>query len=530
MSSNSLFTFDEKDMRTAKKPSPLQLQPVVLAPLPLSEKELPPVQVSKITYPPIARKPVSPPVTASSIAPQEPSSPVSPASTSKEPFPYRQPQSRPTSYLPRISFSGSLQENFGLGFLQSTPNNSSKGRRSYRASAYTQPPLSAVTEMSFNSPTAPVIPIPPKSALRARRTLSPHEEVERPVSRLPTGFDTLPNTSRKDVSENPSASKSGGRNATSAWVDAQQMSQRKRKSSNAASLAALTGSPVQSYFPSRPPSLSNFPQPPPSPPTDSPEQDVSSSRGRRSRSSSATRGRQSSSRSLTRTRDSVHYLANTTRARSSSTSNRHSIQRDALHYDPTSQYRTRSGSVQGRTMDFSTPRETPFSDAKSSYKTHTPQTSTGSANSFMTYYTTSHSVRNSLQPQDNSAPELPTGSGSRLRLTMDNFGTKDMNLLARQSPIPRNDFQVNPRSSSIDPKISNDLNRIRHKENLKRSGTVSVAKVGRRKPQRVSNHIEEYYDSLIKPGFGQIETASTVSSTASVHPRSNERYASFVRM
>lgn len=148
----------------------------------------------------------------------------------------------------------------------------------------------------------------------------------------------------------------------------------------------------------------------------------------------------------------------------------------------------------------------------------------------MTYYTTSHSVRNSLQQADHDMPELPTGNGSRLRLTMDNFGTKDMNLLARQSPIPRNDFQVNPRSSSIDPKLSSDLNRIKQKENLKRSGTVSVAKVERRKPQRVSNHIEEYYDSLIKPGFGKIETASMVSSPASVHPRNSERYASFVRM
>jgi hypothetical protein len=82
----------------------------------------------------------------------------------------------------------------------------------------------------------------------------------------------------------------------------------------------------------------------------------------RSRSTSVSTSR--SSTSLSRTRDSIRRSSPAhARKASSERSNRHSRDRDQLHYDPTSRHRSRAGSVQGRAVDFDHPRESPFSNS-----------------------------------------------------------------------------------------------------------------------------------------------------------------------
>jgi hypothetical protein len=70
-----------------------------------------------------------------------------------------------------------------------------------------------------------------------------------------------------------------------------------------------------------------------------------------------------SSKSISRTRDSIRRASPAhTRKISVDRYNRHSRDRDQLHYDPTSHHRSRSGSVQGRAVDFDRPRESPFAN------------------------------------------------------------------------------------------------------------------------------------------------------------------------
>ena len=84
----------------------------------------------------------------------------------------------------------------------------------------------------------------------------------------------------------------------------------------------------------------------------------SRSRGR-SISSSHQRSRSSSTQTLSRTRDSVRR-----HSRRRSEEKRRSRDRDQIHYDPSSRRRNRSGSVQGRAVNFDRPRESPFSYSK----------------------------------------------------------------------------------------------------------------------------------------------------------------------
>ncbi|KAF8854294.1 hypothetical protein BDZ45DRAFT_45135 [Acephala macrosclerotiorum] len=72
--------------------------------------------------------------------------------------------------------------------------------------------------------------------------------------------------------------------------------------------------------------------------------------------------KRTSSRSLSRTRDSVRE-SRTSQSFKSATSNRRSRERDQLYFDPTSHSRNRSGSIQGRSVDFDQPRESPFSNS-----------------------------------------------------------------------------------------------------------------------------------------------------------------------
>ncbi|EPE35392.1 hypothetical protein GLAREA_11091 [Glarea lozoyensis ATCC 20868] len=85
---------------------------------------------------------------------------------------------------------------------------------------------------------------------------------------------------------------------------------------------------------------------------------------RKSRSRSTSVSTTRSSTSLSRTRDSIRRSSPAhIRKSSAERFNRHSRDRDQLHYDPTSHHRSRAGSVQGRAVDFDHPRESPFSNS-----------------------------------------------------------------------------------------------------------------------------------------------------------------------
>ncbi|KAH6674724.1 hypothetical protein B0J14DRAFT_20586 [Halenospora varia] len=91
---------------------------------------------------------------------------------------------------------------------------------------------------------------------------------------------------------------------------------------------------------------------------------VSTANHSRNRSRSTSTGPKSHSRSssvysIARTMDSVRHA----RKHSAERDHRRSRDRDQIHFDPSSNNRNRSGSVQGRAVDFDHPRESPFSNA-----------------------------------------------------------------------------------------------------------------------------------------------------------------------
>ncbi|KAF4629541.1 hypothetical protein G7Y89_g8606 [Cudoniella acicularis] len=94
----------------------------------------------------------------------------------------------------------------------------------------------------------------------------------------------------------------------------------------------------------------------------------------RSTSTSASHSRASSTHSLARTKDSVRRKF---RKSSQEREHRHSRDRDQIHFDPSSHRRNRSGSVQGRAVDFDHPRESPFSNSNAA-STHSTSSSTSS--------------------------------------------------------------------------------------------------------------------------------------------------------
>ena len=97
----------------------------------------------------------------------------------------------------------------------------------------------------------------------------------------------------------------------------------------------------------------------------------------RSRSRSTSSKRPASSHTLSRTQDSIRRHSR----KMSVIEKRRSRERDQLHYDPTSQNRNRSGSVQGRSVDFDRPRESPFSNASAISHSANSSISTASSTS-----------------------------------------------------------------------------------------------------------------------------------------------------
>lgn len=107
-----------------------------------------------------------------------------------------------------------------------------------------------------------------------------------------------------------------------------------------------------------------------------------SSDARRSiRNRSNSSHKRTSSRSLSRTRDSIRESRKTSSGSfRSGNSHRRSRDRDQLHFDPTAHRRNRSGSVQGRAVNFDQPRESPFSNLNhTSDHSHSPSSSVSSS-------------------------------------------------------------------------------------------------------------------------------------------------------
>lgn len=100
----------------------------------------------------------------------------------------------------------------------------------------------------------------------------------------------------------------------------------------------------------------------------------------RARSRSTSQKRSRSAHSLARTRDSVRRHSRKVSQLSLRTEKRRSRDRDQIHYDPTQRHRNRSGSVQGRSIDFDNPRESPFSNFHA-ISTHSTSSSQSSARS-----------------------------------------------------------------------------------------------------------------------------------------------------
>jgi hypothetical protein len=103
----------------------------------------------------------------------------------------------------------------------------------------------------------------------------------------------------------------------------------------------------------------------------------------------------SSARSISRTQDSVKRPSHTRQPSQEATNERN---RDQLHYDPRAGARNRSGSVQGRNVDFDSRRESPFDDVHR--MKHAKKDSDSS-----TYSTDTSSSTNSSRPQMTEADD-----------------------------------------------------------------------------------------------------------------------------
>lgn len=171
-----------------------------------------------------------------------------------------------------------------------------------------------------------------------------------------------------------------------------------------------------------------------------------------------------------------------------------------MHYDPTSHHRNRSGSIQGRAVDFSKPRESPFADSAAISKyTHSPSSSTSSENSIISYYTTSKpeipktfDLVTLEKKRSNGETHFPESGGNKLRHTRDNFGTGHIERYAAEQRASKlRDTEVSiPRSATAT------------------ATGVAVVKVSRMKPTRVSSHDGDF----LMPGISSLETPSTSTS------------------
>ena len=321
------------------------------------------------------------------------------------------PQSpRPTSYLPKMTFP---QEVTKTPFLVPTPNASIAPKSEEASIISTEvtvpvPAAPVVESPKKTSPTFSIFP-PSRAARQSGRSIFPATD-DRPPSRRspkegkfdfnipPVPLDNLPpqmatidpNQFPQDTRKwNPSSpvirdsivskQRVSVYRPTHTIVEPQDATKHTRSHSVAASSI-----------------YSNV--------DDSNTRARSTSRDGRGRDRSRSSHRRSSTQSLSRTQDSLRRHSRKISSDTLRTDKRRSRQRDQLHFDPTQTpaLRTRAGSVQGRTVDFDHPRESPFSNANAIHSNSSSISSTSSTSSRR------EKANGQGQAQEEDIPSVPT--------------------------------------------------------------------------------------------------------------------------
>jgi hypothetical protein len=352
------------------------------------------------------------------------SRPTTPASS--------RPQSPQSFQLPKLDFPGGLEKN---GLIVPAPSGSTNGVRSEAASIASSdvsaPNPVPVEPPKTKSSTFSVFP-QPRAARQTTRSIFPVDD-ERPVSRrgpkespesdppplplndLPPRILTIdPSQFPQDNRQwNPASPIIRDSIVTKQRVSIYQPPQSQdtfpdalKSRGRAASIAA------SSIYSSRTSILDEGT-------TRSPSREAQARPRQRSRSSSHKR---SSSHGLSRTQDSLRRHSRKMSQESLRSRARRSRDRDQMHFDPTQQQRNRSGSVQGRKVDFDHPRESPFSNSNAT-TSHSGSTSISSSIS-TTSSTRTRSRSRSGEKQDPmpKPPVLAMHLPEQGRLSVNGFG------------------------------------------------------------------------------------------------------------
>ena len=294
-------------------------------------------------------------------------------------------RSRPRSYLPRLQFPGDL-----LADAFTLPSSMSVLQED--SSIFTESPVDATptTPTAYDTTSAPLVsesPILPKTQLASRtdppqRPMSQNPRKERPSSRRLASREDIPvppipktfSMHQDSTDAKPALVESQTPQTPQSAIERASIYQTARKSKSTPQLvqipathrridsspSSMKSSDTQPSGLSAPHSRSHSAGPTHirnrSITSHAPSSTTSPSpKPSRSRRQSPLRPRNSIQRHQVHIRKSSSTLNLTER--------RHSKERDQLPYDPTSSHRTRSGSIQGRTVDFDVKRESPFLDA-----------------------------------------------------------------------------------------------------------------------------------------------------------------------
>ena len=317
--------------------------------------------------------------------------------------------SRPHSYLPRLQFPGELEKSV---LLAPTPSGEVKSETAPINSG-----ASATTEKTAHmSPTLRVFPqqMPSRAARQSSRSIFPVTD-ERPVSRKGLKGNLVPPVPLLDLPPQlPQFDQKPFLHGDRQWnrfsqnlrdfaapqkpipVDQPRAREESPDAPNSRSRAQSTGG--SSTYSTRT-SILDFTKA---------ESFITHARTRshsaeaqirtRERSRSASSKRSKSSHGLSRTQDSIRLHNRKVSEGSMGSSSRRSRDRDQMHFDPSQQHRNRSGSVQGRKVDFDHPRESPFSD---------PSSIGHSANSSVSSSRSSSTTRSRLVDDHGPVPKLP---------------------------------------------------------------------------------------------------------------------------
>jgi hypothetical protein len=327
--------------------------------------------------------------------------------------------SRPTSYLPKLTFPDDVVKN---ALVVPTPAGSITGPKSEAASIISNEvpaPAPAVVEAprEKTSPTFSIFPpMPSRAARQSGRSIFPlNDDQQRPPSRRSpkeSKFDIRavplenlpPQLATIDPNQFPQDTRKWGSSSPvirDSIVSKQRVSIYKPAHSHEEPQDGLktpnrSHSIAASSVYSTRTSIVDEPQ-------DLNAQSQSRSRSRdtggRTRSRSSHK-RASSTHSLSRTQDSLRRHSRKQSEESPKSAKRRSRQRDQLHFDPTPTRRNRSGSVQGRKVDFDHPRESPFSNSNA--------ISTHSANTSISSSISSASTKGVTETTHDPMPKIPT--------------------------------------------------------------------------------------------------------------------------